>query len=111
METILTLGIPLNVGSAYTLSSQALLTLLGSPDTLLSRFFFFSALFYYSQINGGFLSPQPSCNLHNVSSQHYTEHACSRILVLTSGYTLKSLREFCNMSIPEPYLDFQIQYF
>lgn len=46
METILTLGIPLNVGSAYTLSSQALLTLLGSPDTLLSRFFFFFLLYF-----------------------------------------------------------------
>lgn len=94
LETVLTLGIPLNVGSAYTLSSQPPLTLLGSPDTLMRRLFFSSSLFYYSQINrGGFLIfiPWPNSNLHNFNSQCYIEKACSRILVLIFGYTLKSL--------------------
>lgn len=58
LETILTSGIPLNVGSAHTLSSQPPLTLLGSPDTLMKRLFvfFFSALFYHSQLKEGFSS-------------------------------------------------------
>lgn len=53
LETILTSGIPLNVGSAHTVSSQPPLTLLGSPDTLMRRGFF-SPLFYHPQSNGGF---------------------------------------------------------
>lgn len=54
LETILTSGIPLNVGSAHTVSSQPPLTLLGSPDTLMRRGFF---LLYFTILKamGGFL--------------------------------------------------------
>lgn len=117
LEIILTSGIPLNVGSAYTLSSQPPITFLGSSDTFMRRFF--SALFYHSQINGGFpCIPRPTLTYTTLIGQYCIENACSRILILFSGYTLKSLRELgfffsiClfvfNMSISEPYPEIQV---
>lgn len=93
LETVLTLGIPLSVGSAHTLSSQPPLTLLGSPDTLVRRLFFFCFILLFSNQWGFPYIPRPNSNLHNFNSQYYIEKACSKILVLTFDYTLISLRE------------------
>ena len=106
LETILTSGIPLNVGSAHTLSSQPPRTLLGSPDTLMKRLFFCFFVFFcfilpLSTQRGVFFGPQPNFNLHNFNSWCYIENACSTILVLTRGNTLKWFRELFQMPFSE----------
>lgn len=63
LETVLTPGIPLNVGSTHTLSSYPTLTLLGSPDTLKGSFFFFCFILPFSSQLGGFLVSLPKLNL------------------------------------------------
>lgn len=110
LETILTSGIPLNVGSAHTLSSQPPLTLLGSPDTLMKRlffvFFFFCFILPLSAQRGVFFRPQPNFNLHNLNSWCYIENACPTILVLTHGNTLKLFRELFQMPFSEIHSEF-----
>ena len=110
LETILTSGIPLNVGSAHTLSSQPPLTLLGSPDTLMKRllcfFFFFCFILPLSTQRGVFFGSQPNFNLHNFNSWYYTENACSPVLALTRGNTLKLFTELFQMHFSEIQTEF-----
>lgn len=108
LETILTSGIPLNVGSAHTLSSQPPLTLLGSPDTLM-RWLFFCFILPLSTRRGVFFYLQPNFNLHDFT-RYYIENASSTILVFPSGYTWTSLRELFKMPVSEPYPKIQIKF-
>ena len=64
-------------------------------------FFFFFFILPLSSQRGVFFGPQPSFNLHNFNSWCYIENACSTILVLTHGNTLKLFRELFQMPFSE----------
>lgn len=65
----------------------------GKSWYLPEEIFFFCFILPFSAQWGVSLYPQPNLNLHNFSRQYHIENANSRILFLTSGYALKSLRE------------------
>ena len=69
-------------------------------------FFFFCFILPISTQRGVFSGSQPNFNLHNFNSWYYTENACSPVLALTRGNTLKLFTELFQMHFSEIQTEF-----